>query len=469
LYANITNFNPWIIYKDPYKSKSLESKNIKRFINKFLDDIVANCPDGYDMHLIFKVNFSTANSSKELIMHHFFNNEILDIEMPDSIDRIFSNIEIISRDDATIFKFEVLNRILVNINYNINYDSIHDRALLDFDYMFIMYRYYPNRTVSLTKKSPLIFPELSKRHYSTAIPHQIKKQPWLNYEDPLNSIDLNKITIETFLFNFFRDIISSYPNGQLISLMFKVRYYANIDDEGPKDLKMFRHKDYETDSSDFIIRSFSKIQKIEHILDMDGIANRNIIKNLLNVIMFNVYHNSDNYNELSFKNMYISYQPIDNSDYVSIPDGVSHATTPPTIINNSEVISLEAKHIKPTMDIETWSDKINFLTDTSAFFTEDNLIYTFVLDNYSYTCKVIDSKYNLVLKFRDSLSKDVFSQGGLDTFTREIIKVSQNGKEYISNIYFYVNGVKTHSKIIKPGKSKFIINKELEKKNSKKK
>jgi len=40
---------------------------------------------------------------------------------------------------------------------------------------------------------------------------------------------LNKITIAAFLDKFFKDIISNSPNGQFISLMFKVRYYANID------------------------------------------------------------------------------------------------------------------------------------------------------------------------------------------------------------------------------------------------
>jgi hypothetical protein len=381
-------------------------------------------------------------------------------------DSCYSDIEVICKSDTLLNMNELVNNILNNILEYIENDS-RDIAILDFDSMFIMYRYVPKKSV-LSARIPYNHPyrggnNFSKRYYST----QIKKQSWLIYEDPLNSIDLNRITVETFLFNFWKDIISSYPNGQFIKIMFKVRYYAGdtVDNEAPLDVKMFIHKDFLISKSDFIIRSFTNIQSIEHILGIE----KKTIKNLLNIIMFNVNKDSENYNELIFKNMYISYQPVHNADYVSIPDGVSHASPHPTIINKSEVISLETKHIKPTMDIETWSEKINFMTDTSAFFIEDGLIYTFILDNYSYTCKVIDSKYNLILKFRDSLSKDVFSQGGLDTFTREIIKIHQNDKEYISKIYYYVNGVKTRSKNIKPGKSLFIINKELEKKKKIKK
>ena len=130
--------------------------------------------------------------------------------------------------------------------------------------------------------------------------------------------------------------------------MFKVRYYANIDEEGPTDLKMFRYEGHDLDRSDFIIRSFSKIQRIEHILDIGGLVDINTIKNLLNVIMFNVDHDSDNYNELAFKNMFISYKFIDNSGIITIPE-----TAVPQHRNKSEIISLEAKHIKSTMDLET--------------------------------------------------------------------------------------------------------------------
>jgi hypothetical protein len=438
-YATVADDKPWLIYRDPLNSDNLDPQTVNEFLNNFFEDVVSKCPSDQHIQFVFKTRWSTANADKPLILHYIFNNSLLDIEIPKFFISTYSNLETVSN----INYYPDLSNKFISKTMNIIFDFIRNDSsnkniILDFDSMFILYRYLPNKPAISTYYPPSLPYGLggdnnfSKRYYSTSA----KIQPWIIYEDPLNSIDLNKITIETFLFNFFRDIISNYPNGQFIKLMFKVRYYSNKDNEAPTVVKMFRHNKYVISKSDFIIRSFSKIQSIEHILGLE----RKTIKNLLNVIMYKVDHDSDNYNELSFKNMFISYQPIDNADYVPIPES-------PTIIGHSEVISLEAKHIKPTMDIETWNDKINFLTDTSAFFgrtAEDGLIYTFVLSTYSYTCKVIDSKYNLVLKFRDSLSKDVFSQGGLDTFTREIIKESKNGKEYISKLYKYINGVQTY-------------------------
>ena len=212
-FSTVSDKRPWLIYRDPFKSKTLDPVSIKKFISKFLDDIISNCPSDQHIEFSFKDKFSTANASIPLILHYWLDNDdkISEIELPKFMKVAYSNIENITKDDVLLYRNETLNILLTDINYNISHDKTHSNIILDFASMFILYRYYPVRK----SISPLIWKDFSsKRHYSTTVNN---KQPWLKYEDPLNSIDLNRITVETFLFNFFREIISNYPNGQFIS------------------------------------------------------------------------------------------------------------------------------------------------------------------------------------------------------------------------------------------------------------
>jgi len=102
---------------------------------------------------------------------------------------------------------------------------------------------------------------------------------------------------------------------------------------------------YDIDKSDFTIRRVTKIQRIEHISGPEIV----ILKRLLNIIMFNVEKDAENYNELWFKNMFISYKLIDKLRYVPVSE-------PKSLKENTDIrpyISTGSQYIKPTMDIET--------------------------------------------------------------------------------------------------------------------
>ena len=142
---------------------------------------------------------------------------IPEIELPKFMKISYCTIENISSDDAIIYRFETLNRILMDINYNIHHDHTYANIILDFDSMFILYRYFPVRRTL----SPLIWKEFySKRHYSTSA----KIQPWIIYEDPLKWDLLDEEPVKKFITKFFEDIVSNCPGDQHIEFNFMVRW-----------------------------------------------------------------------------------------------------------------------------------------------------------------------------------------------------------------------------------------------------
>jgi hypothetical protein len=331
---------------------------------------------------------------------------------------------------------------------------------------------YINSPIFNKSKSPL-GPYGTKWYYSTSRlystaggPTKIKKNNWIVYNDPAEFMALNSKTIRTFLENFFKDIISPCKPGQFFYLIFKVRFVANTEED--YGLEDWRWEDGGPVRNDYITKSFSNIQRLEH----DPNLQEEKIKKLLSVIMWNVNNKSDNYDDLFIHNFFIMYKLIDP---IYSPEGVVINNPTPiksknpltrSDINKLELIDLEAKGIKPTMDIETWNDKIKFSNDLPASFgrtAEDELFYTFDISDSYYICEVVDSKNNLILKFRDSLSKDIFSQGGLDTFKREILKNNQEGEEIVVKTYKYVDGKLKYWMV--PVNSRFITNPNLKPKN----
>ena len=440
-FSTVSDKNPWIKYRDPFNSKTNDHESIKKFLRKFFKEAVSNCPLNHNIQFIFKDRWSTANLSKERILHLFFEkeNRFMDFDAPKFLYRTLSDILTVNVEDVIYNTHDTFSTILNEILSN--NDDIYE--MLDFESMFILYRYVPNKNSVSPNRTMWGGDSLSKRYYSTTRHQTVvaKKNYWKVYNDPEEFMGLNRDRIKLFLDNFFKDIISPCEPGQFFYLIFKVRFIANSEDA--LDLKDWK---WENDNAEerYITRSFSRLQKLEYIPELQ----EDKIKKLLSVIMFHVNNNSENYNELLIHNFFVMYKlvnPIYSPEGLVINNPTPIKSSSPlnrSDINKLEILDLESKGIKPTMDIETWSENMKFSNDLPTFFIRDSSVYSFDISESSYICEVNDSEDKLIIKFRDSLiGKEPFTQGGLDTFTREILVKDQEGEEVISKKYHYLDGV----------------------------
>ena len=102
-YATAPDRAPWMKYEDPFKWDLLNEEPVKKFITKFFDDIVSNCPGDQHIHFIFMVRWEKTFGS-------FYN------------DTQYSNIETISKSDILLDRKETINRVLGNIWEHISKD-----------------------------------------------------------------------------------------------------------------------------------------------------------------------------------------------------------------------------------------------------------------------------------------------------------------------------------------------------------
>jgi DNA polymerase type B, organellar and viral len=424
----------------------LSDESVRNFVTSFINDIVSKCPNDIEIHYVYMIRWSCEGDALQYVY----------------ADLPYSSIEVISNSDLLHAREEVINGVLHNIFEHMANDP-NQIDILDFDSMYMLYRYVNKKSV-LSARIPYNHPyrggnNFSKRYYSTATPlpdGPPKKNHWIVYNDPAEFMGLNRDRIKIFLENFFQDIISPCDPGQFFYLIFKVRFVANTEED--YNLEDWRWEDDGLVRDNYITRSFSRVQRLEHNPDLQ----KEKIKKLLSVIMFHVNNNSENYDDLFIHNFFIMYKLIDP---IYSPDGlIINKPTPiksenpltRSDINKLELLDFESKGILPTMDIESWSDNMKFSNDIPSSFIRDELFYTFDISYSYYICEVVDSEDKLIYKFKDSLIKNTSAQTNLGTFKREILKNNQEGEEIVVKTFQYVDG---KMKIwMEPGKSLFITN-----------
>lgn len=122
-YATAPDSAPWMKYEDPFKWDLLDEEPVKKFITKFFDDIVSNCPGDQHIEFKFMVRWQKTFGS--------FNK-----------DTQYSSIEVISKYDVLFNRKKLINKVHNNIWEHISKDP-GDLMILDFDSMYLLYRYVP--------------------------------------------------------------------------------------------------------------------------------------------------------------------------------------------------------------------------------------------------------------------------------------------------------------------------------------
>jgi hypothetical protein len=87
-----------------------------------------------------------------------------------------------------------------------------------------------------------------------------------------------------------------------------------------------------------------------------------------------------------------------------------------------------------------WDSNIDFINERAAIFTKGSHKFLFDIKDSYYLCTVKDEKNNILIKFKDTISSDIYSQGSLDSFER-VFYIKDKNKDFVeTKLYRYING-----------------------------
>lgn len=217
---------------------------------------------------------------------------------------------------------------------------------------------------------------------------------------------LDSSNLSDFLDAFWKDVMSSFNEEQVISLISKIKY-ANGQ-----------------------VRSYSKTMKVTNDLKFKGI----ICNNIESYIDLNFEH----YEDLEVRSIFIDYSlsdyPLSHPKWSEIRDILDNKfITMEVKIENNQINDYTFMPLN--MDLTSWNNDIEFMNGHRiAFFAYNNLAFKFKVygDHYIGT---ITSSGNTLLKFKDTLEHPRL---GPTNFTRIFYKPGKDNKwnfEYEKRVY----------------------------------
>lgn len=232
----------------------------------------------------------------------------------------------------------------------------------------------------------------------------------------INYLDSN--TLSNFIDSFYQEVMSTFNDEQVVSLIFKVEY------------------------SNKIIRSFSRSMKVTNNLRFKDIIYRNI-EGYITL-------NSEHYEDLKVESIFIDYSisdyPLSHPNWTGIRDILeNNIITSEITIENNQI--KDYSFLPLNMDLSSWNNDIEFMSGYRvAFFAYNNLAFKFKIYKDHYMCTITNSG-NILLKFKDILEHPRL---GLTNFTRIFYKPGPKNKwnfEYEKIIYELAHAAIGRSKL----------------------